>query len=139
METPNRDCGALILGSGRILILHCVPVDSMLIVLVIILIAVVMDRCVYSNIKLCVIILFTMYDLLEDNLDVQREQMMSGESATYPGDVILIYAMKVLDISVRNTLHPGVLVHFASSLGLQPLKGEMEKDAKQQPSGSYMW
>ena len=34
------------------------------------------------------------------------------------------------DVSVRSALHPGVLIHFASTSGFAVLQGEMEKDAK---------
>ena len=66
------------------------------------------------------------YALLEDSADVCREQGVSGESASRPGDVFHpdfhngrpIY----FDISVRSAVHSGVISHSASASGFAALK-----------------
>ena len=73
------------------------------------------------------------YALLEDSADVCREQRVSGESASRPGDVFHPDFHNgrptYFDISVRSSAHSGVILCLFS--GLAALKGEMEKDARQ--------
>ena len=68
---------------------------------------------------------------LEDNSEVRREQRISGESATRPGDVFhpdfCNGSTTYFDILVRSALHFGVLVHSASTPGFAAIKG---KDVK---------
>ena len=72
--------------------------------------------------------------LLEDSVDVQREQGVSGESASRPGDVFHPDFHNghptYFDISVRSAVHSGVITRSASSPGFAALKGKMEKDAR---------
>ena len=74
------------------------------------------------------------YALLEDSADVRREQGVSGESASRPGDVFHPDFHNgrptYFDISVRSAVHSGVISHSASASGFAALKGEMEKDAR---------
>ena len=74
------------------------------------------------------------YALLEDSADVRREQGVSRESASRPGDVFHPDFHNghptYFDISVRSAVHSGVITHSASSPGFAALKGEMEKDAR---------
>ena len=74
------------------------------------------------------------YALLEDSADVRREQGVSGESASRPGDVFHPDFHNghptYFDISVRSAVHSGVITRSASSPGFAVLKGEMEKDAR---------
>ena len=73
------------------------------------------------------------YALLEDSADVRREQGVSGESASRPGDVFHPDFHNdrptYFDISV---IHSGIITHSrsASLPGFAALKGEMEKDAR---------
>ena len=64
---------------------------------------------------------------------MQREQRVSGESATHPGDVFhpdfCNGSPTYFDVSVRRALHPGALVHSASTSEFAALQ-EMEKDAR---------
>ena len=73
------------------------------------------------------------YALLEDSADVCREQGVSVESVSRPGDVFHPDFHNgrptYFDISVRSVLHSGVITRSASSPGFAALKGEMEKDA----------
>ena len=74
------------------------------------------------------------YALLEDSANVHREQGVSGESASRPGDVFHPDFHNghhtYFDISVRSAVHSGVISHSASASGFAALKGEMEKDAR---------
>ena len=74
------------------------------------------------------------YALLEDNSEVRREQGVSGESSSRPGDVFHPDFHNghptYFDISVRSAVHSGVIVHSAVSPGFAALRGEMEKDAR---------
>ena len=73
------------------------------------------------------------YALLEDSADVCREQGMSDESASRPGDVFHPDFHNghptYFDVSVRSAFHSGVISHSAFSPGFAALKGKMEKDA----------
>ena len=57
--------------------------------------------------------------LLEGNSEVRREQRISGESTTRPGDVFhpgfCNGSATWYDISVRSALHPEVLIHSSAS------------------------
>ena len=74
------------------------------------------------------------YALLEDNSEVRREQGVSGESSSRPGDVFHPDFHNghptYFDISVRSSVHSGVITHSAVSPGFAALRGEMEKDAR---------
>ena len=74
------------------------------------------------------------YTPLEDNSDVCKEQKVSGESAAKPGDIFHLDFCNghpiYFNVSVRSTLHSGVLSHSAITPGFAALRGEMEKDAK---------
>ena len=74
------------------------------------------------------------YALLEDNLDVQKEQKMSEESAARPGDIFHPDFYNghptYINVSVQSALQPGVLSHSAITPGFAALRREMEKDAK---------
>ena len=65
---------------------------------------------------------------------MRREQRVSTESATRPGDVFhpdfCNGRPTYFDVSVRSALHSGVLTHSAITPGFAALKGEMEKDAR---------
>ena len=78
---------------------------------------------------LCDIIYFA---LLEDNSEVHREQGVSGESASRPGDVFhpdFHHGRPTyFDISERSALHAGAVTHSALSSGFAALRGEVEKD-----------
>ena len=74
------------------------------------------------------------YALLEDNSEVRREQGVSGESSSHPGDVFHPDFHNrhptYFDISVRSAVHSGVITHSAVSPGFAALRGKMEKDAQ---------
>ena len=111
---------------------HVVAIN-LLIVLETTLLAVAMDHCA-SDVIMPSVILFSYYALLEDNSEVRREQGVSGESSSRPGDVFHpdfhnghpIY----FDISVRSAVHSGVITHSAVSPGFAALRGEIKKDAR---------
>ena len=86
--------------------------------------------CIRRHNALCDLIY---YALLEDNSDVQKEQKVSGESAARPDDIFhpdFYNDHPYFDVSVRSTLHSGVLSHSAITPGFTALRGEMEKDAR---------
>ena len=67
------------------------------------------------------------YALLEDSAHVRREQGVSGESASRPGDVFHPDfhngRSTYFDISLRSAVHSGVISHSASASGFAALKG----------------
>ena len=87
--------------------------------------------CIRRHNALCDIVY---YALLEDSADVRREQGVSGESASRPGNVFHpdFHSGRptYFDISVRSALHSGVITCSASSPGFAALKGKMAKDAR---------
>ena len=124
-------CGWEYLYFQKLILLYAAAIN-LLTILVTTLLAAAMNLCALDVIM--PFVTFVYYALLEDSADVHREQGVSGESASRPGNVFHpdFHSGRptYFDISVRSALHSGVITCSASSPGFAALKGKMAKDAR---------